>query len=344
MPSINTAALGFAQLPHYSTHALEFMVDLAVRLPLIGIDPTFETFLAGCLRESVKFLLPDNGYLLADHDYKPSMFELQRMPFPLCALEFRAGRELYAESSGLHHAEKRIAVCFDPHALPPPQGAQFLRCIEARTEDLPARCIAITSVYSGAEQWGAAVGFALVDLDCAPVPVADLSLSADSGNLGAIAARVRAAGLVTGKGSVHGLPCTFHTVPQRARLVGQSLDQAVEALYVDTIDEVRVTYEFLAAINCSNVGTQTVEAPSKLNAKRQRSGKPVFFPYKILDLAPAHAYGMVGASGIELRKHLRRGHLRQLGERFGNKVLWINATTVKAWLPGEVVTAYKVRQ
>lgn len=111
------------------------MDDLALRLPGIGVDSCFERFLAGCLRMSVKFLLPDNGYLFADHDYKPWMFELQRMPFPVCALEFRAGCDLYAEGSGLIHSEKRIALSFDPHLLPPQLQALFLQCIERRLED-----------------------------------------------------------------------------------------------------------------------------------------------------------------------------------------------------------------
>lgn len=294
---------------------------------------------------SVKFLLPDNGYLFADHDYKPWMFELQRMPFPVCALEFRAGCDLYAEGSGLIHSEKRIALSFDPHLLPPQLQALFLQCIERRLEDLPAQCIGMTSVYFGQQVWGAAVGFALMDLSCAPIPVAQVAASSDAGSLGALAQRVRDAGMVTGKGSAHGLPCDFYIVPQRARLVGQSYDQAYEALYVDSIDEVRATYEFLAAVNCANVGSQTIDAPAKLNAKRTRNGKEVFYPYKILDLLPAQAYrpGAGGASGVELRKHLRRGHPRRLGEQRGSKVLWINATTVKPWLPRQLKTVYKVR-
>lgn len=342
---LNTAELGFDQLPHYSTHALEFLDDLAPRLPGIGIDPCFELFLAGCLRESVKFLLPDNGYLFAEHDYKPWMFELQRMPFPMCALEFRAGRDLYAEGSGLIHSEKRIALSFDPHALPGHLQSLFLRSIERTLQDLPANCIAMTSVYSGEATWGAAVGFALMDLSSAPIPVAEVDPARDSGSLGVLAQRVRDAGFVRGKGSVHGLPCDFYIVPQRARLVRQSPDQAYEALYVDSIDEVRATYEFLAAVNCANVGCQVIEAPAKLNAKRARNGKPLFYPYKLLDLVPDQAYRprAGGASGIEVRKHLRRGHPRHLGPKFGNKVLWINATTVKPWLPGEVGKLYKVR-
>lgn len=348
MASSDTADLGFAQLPHYSTHALEFFLDMAARLPTLGVDPSFERFIAECLKHAVKFLLPDNGYLFADHDYKPSMFELQRLPFPICALEFRASQELHAKDSALIHAEKRIALSFDPRALAPELFAQFLQIIERKASDLPARSIAMTAIYEAQTTWGAGVGFALMDLDDeGPLKVKEARELMAQGQLGLLSEQALASGQLQGKPSPYGLPCTFFAIPQRARLVGQSMDDAYSALYIDVLDEVRATYEFLAAINCSNVGTAQIDAPAKLNQKRSRLGKVPFYDYKVLDLGNKDLYrpGPAGTTGVELRKHLRRGHPRRIGEGSKRRTVWVNSTTVNPWKRDDppVAQVYQVK-
>lgn len=71
MDKPNLSELGYNQLPHYNTHAIEHFEHFAKELPVkMGISADYELLLAGLLRDSVKFLLPDNGYLFADHDLK----------------------------------------------------------------------------------------------------------------------------------------------------------------------------------------------------------------------------------------------------------------------------------
>jgi hypothetical protein len=342
MAKLDTKDLGFNQLPHYSTHAIEFFAEQATKLSRAGIPVDCELLICDLLKASIKFLLPDNGYLFADHDFKPSMFELLRLPYPVCALEYTATRELYAEGSDLTHADKRIALCFDPWQLPPAQIAQLTRlCGRNFLEGLPERVLAVMAVYEANSAWGAAVGLVLVDLEeNRPTRLKDTPTQ----ELSDMAKRVGIK--IHSKPSDHGLPVTFVAFLSRTRLIGQSDQQAHEALYIDSLDEVRATYEFLAAINCSNVGTQEVPAPSMLNDKRKKKGKTPFYPYKVLDLSPAAESGSNGSGGSHAppRAHLRRGHIRQLGERAGNKVLWINATMVNAKTDGPPVsTVYKVR-
>lgn len=342
MDKPNLSELGYNQLPHYSTHAIEHFEHFAKELPVkIGISADYELLLASLLRESVKFLLPDNGYLFADHDFKPGMFDLQHLPFPICALEFTATAELYAEGSGLSHAAKRIALCFDPKKLSESQLELLTSCLCGRPfmEELPERSLAVMAVYESNGVWGGAVGLVLIDLE-KDRPVV---LKGYEGTpIGELSSKVGER--INNMGSKHGLPATFITFPLRSALVGQTANQATENLYIDTIDETRVVFEFLAAINCSNVGTQEVPAPKGLNDKRAKKGRPLFYPYKLLDLAPAPAAGGEGGgSHASPRTHLRRGHLRHLGERFGNKVLWINATVVNAKAGQDPVQVYKVK-
>jgi len=342
MAKLDTKDLGFNQLPHYSTHAIEFFTEQAKTLSSAGIPVDCELLICDLLKASIKFLLPDNGYLFADHDFKPSMFELLRLPYPVCALEYTATLDLYAQGSGLAHAAKRIALCFDPKQLPQAQAAQLSRlCGPDFLGKLPERSLAIMAVYEANGSWGAAIGLVVLDLDeNKPVRLRDTSTDALSDLANRVGMKIHS------KPSDHGLPVTFWAFLSRTRLIGQSDKRAQEALYIDSIDEVRACYEFLAAINCSNVGTQDVPAPSMLNDKRKKKGKTLFYPYKVLDLSPVSESGSKGSSGSHAspRAHLRRGHIRQLGERAGNKVLWINATMVNAKTDGPPVsTVYKVR-
>ncbi|KVP75078.1 hypothetical protein WJ96_04755 [Burkholderia ubonensis] len=344
MAKVDVEDLGYNQIPHYCTHAIDFFAELANWMPQrLGIPADFELLLCELMRDSIKFLLPDNGYLFADHDFRPAMFDLLRLPYPVCALEFTATPELYAAHSGLAYSAKRIALCFDPRQLPPAQISRFSRlCGKPFLDSVPERCLAVMAVYEANGTWSAAVGVVLIDLDeDKPMPLKgeipeELRVVAER-----IGERLKS------KKTVHGLPATFLTFPGRSRLVGQTVDEATEALYIDTIDEMRTAYEFLAAINCSNVGTQDVPAPKLLNDRRKKKGRALFYPYKVLDLSPATAPGERGEGGgihASPRTHLRRGHIRQLGERFGYKVLWINATVVNAKPGAEPVsTVYKVR-
>lgn len=342
--SVNTTELGFAHLPHYSTHAREFILEIAAGLERQGVEPHLETFFALCLERAVKFLLPDNGMLFAEHDYKPAMFELQRLPYPICVVEFKANEELYAEGSGLHRSDKRIALCFDPHQLDDQMSALLAKSIRKPLSALPSRCLFITTIYDAKEEdaWCPAMGFASLNLDeDKPIP---LNSPPEAGPpLIDFAEQLK--DQVRGLPSKHGLPCSFYPDPLRAAMVGHSVDEALRSLYLDTLDEIRVVFEFLAALNCTNVGSQEIPAPGKLNAKRAKNGKTPFYAYKVLDLAGIAGYqpGAGGSGGASPRTHLRRGHLRHLGEKYGYKVLWINATTVNLAKGDQVQTVYKVR-
>ena len=334
--------LGYAQIPHFCTHAIEAFEELARLLEReVGISPDFELFLRDLLRDSVKFLLPDNGFLFENVDYRPELFDLQRLPYPICALEFVATEELYASGSGLAHAAKRIAVCFDPRQLRIEQLSRLNGLVGRDLMlELPERCLGIVSVYQVDNIWASCVGVVLIDLD-GDRPV---SLKGVSKDKFVVAERLTEI-LPNKKKTAHGLPVTLVPFPVRSAMVGHSAEHAAECLLIDTLDEVRTTYQFLAAINASNVGTQEIPAPKQLNEKRKKKGKVPFYPYKILDIGSATAEGSGGGgSHASPRTHLRRGHLRRLGERFGGKVLWINATVVNSKTEsGPVSQVYKVR-
>lgn len=340
MTTITAAELGYKQLPNYSTHAGEFMTKTAKQLSAeLGISTDLEEFFAQYLSEAIVFLLPDNGYLFEDHDFKPSMYDLQRLPYPMCALEFTATDELFNPTSGLAQSKKRIALCFDPHQLPDNQKARLTR-LRGREflATLPPRCMCVMSLFELEDLWSGSVGIVLVNLD-GDTP---MKLSDSPNDLRELTRRVE--DKFAGEKTEHGLPVDFLAFPERARLVGQSPEQAMEAIYIDTLDEIRTTYEFLAAINCSNVGTVEIPAPKMLNLKRAKKNKPLFRPYKVLDLGVVSvAAGDSGGTHASPRAHLRRGHIRRLGARSNNRTIWVNATRVNTSRGDPISKIYRVK-
>lgn len=267
------------------------------------------------------------------------MFELQRLPYSMCALEFEAGDELYAAGSGLLQSRKRIALCFDPWQLPVRQQERLSRLRGMDWADgFPERALAIMAVFDVPGGWSASVGLVLVDLaEDRPMSVKDAGELSNIAN--SVGARLKS------KSSRFGLPATFVTFPRRSALAGQDHEQAVESLYIDTIDETRTVYEFLAAVNCSNVGTSETAVPRMLNERRTKKGRTLFYPYKILNLfhpgrrSSRDTGGTHESPGV----HLRRGHPRRLHDMHGGDTLWINATTVNAGQGEMREQVYKVK-
>lgn len=332
------------QLLNYSTHALESFQETAQAVyRSLGIPVDVENFVAGLILDSVKFILPDNGYLFDEHDYKPSMFELQRLPFDVCALEFCATQELFNPDSGLAYSPKRIALAFDPRKLSPERKAQLTRLLRPGWESaFPERALAIMAVYEANGVWASSVGIVVLDLDNdRPVQLTP-ELAQQDDLLTSVRPKLGPAN------TKHGMPVTFYTFGERCRYLGMTDQEATQNLLIDTVDETRTTYEFLAAINCSNVGMETVTASAALNSKRIKNGKRPFFDYKVLDIDVGASGGSrTGSTGLgaSVRTHLRRGHIRRLGEKFGNKVLWINATMVNASsTKGVVDKAYRMKK
>jgi len=337
---------------HYCTHAIEFMLETAHAMETeLRIPADLEHFVAQYLDDAMKFILPDNGQLLSGQPaYDPRFFDLLKLPYPMCALEFAADEMLYNQGSGLAFSARRIALCFDPAQLPADQLARLDRLMLGRSflGFLPEHALALMAVYEVGGMWVCAGGCVVIDLDEGTPHT--ISKDADGKPLlGALAESAKPYIGMNEKTIPYGLPAQYVLFLQRMLISNLAEEEATRSLYIDTIDEVRVCYDFLAAVNCDNVGTLTVAAPRMLNAKRMKKGKVPFYDYKVLDLAPKAEGGTGEGAGSHAspRTHLRRGHVRRLGEKFGNKVLWINATMVNPQRVGEKESApvktYRVR-
>lgn len=94
-------------------------------------------------------------------------------------------------------------------------------------------------------------------------------------------------------------------------------------------------------LGCSNVSTTDNPAPEALNKKRARAGKLPLFEYKTLVIKledERHAGHALGGTHASPRVHLRRGHVRHLGD---GRRIWVQACIVGS-MHGMIVKDYRI--
>lgn len=335
---------------NYCTHAIEAFEGLIAKIEksaMQDVSSDIEMFYVDMLQRAMKFMLPAGGRILDDEDYSPNKFDLLNLPFPVCALEFEAGDDRFVPESGLAESNKRIALAFDPHALSAELTRLFVRLIgDSRVFDrLPKKALCVAAVFEVSTQsvpgrmWVGSTGCVAIDLENdRPRPTNTEEL--DEAFLLAIDPQRRK------KPTRHALTAVAY--PFVSRMLSAGLTDRSEMdkiVLVDTVDEISVAYNFLAALNCSNVGHQKLPASAKLNAKRVRNGRMPLFDYHVLDIEvisgsrPESKPGMGGAHSSP-RTHLRRGHIRRLESRS----IWINATVVNPGHSPMLNKDYRIRR
>ncbi len=96
----------------------------------------------------------------------------------------------------------------------------------------------------------------------------------------------------------------------------------------------------LSTLQCSNVTTANIPAPTALNKKRIAKGKLPFVEYKILTVAHSHHPDIsLGGHHASPRQHLRRGHIRRIAK---NRTVWVHQCLVGDPKKGTIVKDYRV--
>lgn len=100
--------------------------------------------------------------------------------------------------------------------------------------------------------------------------------------------------------------------------------------------------EFIAALSCTNVSTETHQEAYRDNAKRVKQGKLPIYETKTLTLnvtKPGKGSPRGGGSSTPKRQHFRRGFIRHL--KSGN--YWVNACIVGKGSNGFIDKDYVVK-
>lgn len=292
--------------------------------------------LARDLERAVKFALPDGGRVLDDERSVARVFHDLRLPFPVVALEYRATGAVATHETP---SSKRIALVWDARQAIPEVFAGSAP--GAALHGSPGLFVQAVGYMDDYKLWAPVMAMAHIDLTAepgAPAPgdVSDLELEL---------VRHR---LKPGHEKATGFPVSFiaHDVSFMHALGGEETAEAI--FRADAGDEISAALSFAAVTACANVDVhRVVAAPAALNKKRVANGKVPFFDTRILELADSGYARRTGAaaagearSHASPRAHLRRGHVRRLGDRN----VWVNAAAVNAWRDEPASPRYELRR
>lgn len=311
-------------LAHLCTHAGEALLRYRnehLRHMAPEDLPAFDAVLK-MLDQSVKFHLPPNGrYLQKNDPYTPQDLELIRPPFDLMALEFTISVDKWEIADWQDLSSKRIMIL-------------------KRLDSGGFEVFAIN--HDDAQKlWMLAPMSVLVP------PSHQFNLQNVRRPDGKIEQTASFQDHVILPGTLRNIAKQSHTDPQVVR----------ERIVAEGLQDLGIIFEFLLAINCSNVDFDTLPPSSALNRKRQRNNKLPFYTYKVLKLrtdSTRYALNAKGDSALDtrervgVRQHLRRGHIRhydpERNPRYRQKrSVWIEAMLVGDPLKGRIDKEYQLR-
>lgn len=295
------------------------------------------------LINSQKFILPDGGKLFDRSDIDQKDIDLLRMPYPIVCAEFSAQEEPPSAKIEWVKTSKRIALAFsmnenDLATMP----ANFAR--ELAADRLPS--LADGGVFIIPINFCDKIGKWVPNWVGVWISYGATVYAADSETkkreqFKEMAGRLKDVGIIlSGKVVTGTMVFLFGEIGEMAmQASGGDFDFNVA---IDTHAEKTAIMQLCAALNCSNVSTETLPAPKFLNKKRAKSGKPPLFEYKILkvDTTPTATRQSIPGGGTHAspRVHLRRGHIRRLPV----KSVWVQPCVVGDKSRGVVMKDYAV--
>ncbi|MDF2461854.1 MAG: hypothetical protein K0Q43_89 [Ramlibacter sp.] len=286
------------------------------------------------LERAVKFVLPEGGRLMDDDRSVARVFHDLRLPFPVVALEYRSTGVVAAHETP---SSKRISLIWDARQAEPAllEGTAASRGVLPGAPGLYVQSISYMDDY---EAWMPVMATAYVDLAREPV-------IPEPGDVSELELELVRHRLRPGFERSPAFPVQFiaHDDFFLDHLGGEA---AADAIFrADSGDELSAALAFAALTTCANVAMETVRAPAPLNRKREASGKTPFFDTRILQVADGgyvrRGTADAGGAGSHAspRAHLRRGHIRSLGERN----VWVNAAAVNAWKATPAQPGYQLQ-
>jgi hypothetical protein len=135
------------------------------------------------------------------------------------------------------------------------------------------------------------------------------------------------------------MPCA-----SRSYLDNFGRDRAEEVASSDIWGEIKAIVHLLLALSVRNVKKLSIDAPTKLNAKRTKQGKRALYEYHVLDIVVEMMRTGISRGPVDdrasPRMHARRGHVRHLET---GKVTWVRHTIVGKPSAGRVEKDYRVK-
>ena len=322
------------------TEALNFTTKAIADLAALEASPTISpadregvAFIADLLSKAEVFVLPDAGMLLARDKPRPQVPGVMfHPPFPVVALEYRAvetgRRDNFYEAAT---SSRRIALAwlFDGKF---PGGKTYPDAPE------PGSGVVIASIsyFDEIRCWVPVAGATMVPFDAiyakaGPSAYRDAMLK--NGRINRAQFNAEALQM---EGVVALMPDWLGRTVRR-----HGWQTAMEMMSADLMDEVNAYLDMCIALACTNVSAVRCAQPEKLNRARVKAGKVPLKDFHVLNLAGETPMGSAsGAGGAGRRTHLRRGHVRRLGD---TRVTWVNSCIVSGGRAGFADKNYAVK-
>lgn len=312
---------------NYCAHAIDSLTEQARIMRKSGIPQIAIVYesVAKALADSVKYLLPEQGAMIAPEELDETHFGLLALSSPCVALE-----SYWGQNDGLptragvqvSHAAKRIALCWDPDKYEGP-----IRGAKECSDRYEGGGICVLPIYQtvATPEWVIAHGVEFVPYD---TPLTR-NLKPDTNASKIAASFLEKEGHGGGKWAKK-IDC-FPTIPEILPQLLQhyhSIDAIKASIMMENWDEVYMLVQACAVLQCENVQCELDIPAQALNKSRIAKGQTPFFEY--------HIMAIDGERGKEWKRmHLKKGQLVPLDGR----VTWARPSLVQkpSWNTPSVV-------
>jgi hypothetical protein len=334
-----------------STHALESMEKALKKMPeflttgvsfgtLFDFRAAIETA-ADLLLDSVKFIGPDNGTYFQRVDILSGDADFPHLPFDSICLEYHCSHLAVEMPSGNRFIAPEDQVCV--LAFYPQKSSWISRLIEDQYGPcndgeyvvLPIKRVktfqpALRIIHDCDGWWTTACPVLI-----SPIKKNDDAIAVSSEHSGSSAYAYAILPADYAKDRTSELEATYGRSFTRKSLI--EFEVLLQKPHLLTV------LELCNLLECTNIGTETIPAPTKLNKKRARTGKPPFSEFKVLTVGKSKERvflpGNIGGTHASPRLHQRRGHIRRLPS---GKKTWVRHHMVGSSARGKVVKDYWV--
>lgn len=291
---------------NYCAHALDFFLNTPEGRAHPRVYPRSVAGMGGALeamRNGEKFLMPEYGRVFEPGTRRGDFRDLLHLPYPVCVLEYFCPAHI---DNPVHKAVRK-------------------------SDFFPKRRIVIMIDTSHMDRFNGTVGErSILVVGCCEVEENFWTFLPSAAVLNPETVEVLDNGLFS-----------IAPVPFIEEIYNRPGYTLQEKAY-DISDEVQAAVEFMMTVNCENVKRERIEAPAKLNKKREANGKPAFGSYWVLDvLKQSYEKGpSAGGSHASPRMHFRRGHIRRLAS---GKTTFVRHTMVGNGAAGVVQKTYNIK-
>lgn len=307
---------------HYSAQAVPDLREFAKAMTRMNfpMSSRIAEGLAGLLDQAQKFILPEGGRMFNGQTWRQAEVDALRLPYPAIAGEYQVDQESARPTGPMTvPTSRRIALAVDIEA-----AADMLPRMIGEGLDDPSGLVLVWPICRPDHdtRWVPYPTGAMVRRGD-PVRAYDPDQDFVSPN-----ARPTANSAV--------VPVRIVTMPELFQHAGGSYERA----FYDTADELRAVAELCAVLNCSNIETRTISPRCR---QGRGKNKRKLYEYRVLEVSVSSGGGHRDAGNSDRRSpriHLRRGHVRQIGE---DRTTWVQPCVVGDRRAGVVTKDYAVR-